>query len=37
MFPHDMVLKQGSVWPEIRDLIKQHGIDLVVLGAHGAG
>ena len=37
MFRHDMVLKQGSPWPEIRDLIEQRGIDLIVLGTHGRG
>jgi nucleotide-binding universal stress UspA family protein len=37
MFPHKMVLKQGSPWPEIRDLIEQSGIDLIVLGTHGRG
>ena len=37
MFPHDTVLKQGSPWPEIRDLIEQRGIDLIVLGTHGRG
>ena len=35
LFPHEMVLKQGSPWPEIRDLIEQRGIDLIVLGRHG--
>jgi nucleotide-binding universal stress UspA family protein len=37
MFPHEMVLKQGNPWPEIRDLIERRGIDLIVLGTHGRG
>ena len=37
MFPHEMVLKQGSPWPEIRELIEERDIDLVVLGTHGRG
>ena len=37
VFPHEMVLKQGNPWPEIRGLIEQRGIDLIVLGTHGRG
>src|SRR5215472_18764432 len=32
-----MVLKQGNPWPEMRDLIEQSDIDLIVLGTHGRG
>ena len=37
LFPHEMVLKQGSPWPEISDLIEQRGTDLIVLSTHGRG
>jgi nucleotide-binding universal stress UspA family protein len=37
MYPHEMVLKQGSPWPEISDLIAERDIDLIVLGTHGRG
>src|SRR5215831_8923639 len=37
IFPHEMVLKQGNPWPEIRTLIEQRGIDVIVLGTHGRG
>jgi nucleotide-binding universal stress UspA family protein len=32
-----MVLKQGSPWPEISDLIEQRGTDLIVLSTQGRG
>ena len=37
MYPHEMVLRQGNPWPEIRALIEQRGVDLIVLGTHGRG
>ena len=37
MFPHDTVLKQGSPWPEMADVIEDRDIDLIVLGTHGRG
>lgn len=37
MYPHEMLLKQGSPWPEISGLIEERGIDLIVLGTHGRG
>ena len=37
VFPHEMVVKQGNPWPEIRVLIEQRGVDLIVLGTHGRG
>jgi len=36
-YPHQMLLKQGSPWPEISALIEDRAIDLVVLGTHGRG
>ena len=37
MFPHDTVLKQGSPWAELAEIIEDKGIDLIVLGTHGRG
>jgi len=34
---HEVVLYEGSLWPTVESLIKQHGIDLVVIGTHGRG
>ena len=37
MYPHDTVLRQGNAWAQMADLVKEKGIDLVVLGSHGRG
>ncbi|MGH9712124.1 MAG: universal stress protein [Candidatus Acidiferrales bacterium] len=31
----EMVIAEGSLWPTIEDLVKQHEIDLVIVGTHG--
>jgi nucleotide-binding universal stress UspA family protein len=36
-FPHDVVMRQGSPWPEMADVIADKNIDLIVLGTHGRG
>jgi len=33
--PHEIVLRAGAVWSVISAVIRQHDIDLVVLGTHG--
>src|SRR5215470_3907431 len=35
--PHDEIIEEGALWPNIEALIKKHEIDLVVLGTHGIG
>src|ERR1700746_1619601 len=35
--PHEVLLEEGSVWPAIEKLIKEHEIDLVVTATHGRG
>jgi len=35
--PHDEIIEEGALWPNIEALIKKHEIDLVVLGTHGMG
>ena len=37
VFPHDVVTRQGSLWPEMAEVIAEKGIDLIVLGTHGRG
>jgi nucleotide-binding universal stress UspA family protein len=32
---HEQIIAQGSLWPNVERLIRQHGIDLVVVGTHG--
>lgn len=32
---HDMVVRDGEVWPEIRSLIEEDEVDLLVIGTHG--
>ncbi len=33
--PHEMLLRKGSVWPELSEIIDAKAIDLLVLGTHG--
>jgi nucleotide-binding universal stress UspA family protein len=35
--PHEEIIEEGALWPTIEALIKQHNIDLIVLGTHGKG
>ena len=35
--PHEVLLREGTLWPTIERLIQQHQIDLVVTGTHGYG
>jgi nucleotide-binding universal stress UspA family protein len=35
--PHEEIVEEGPLWPNIEALIKKHEIDLVVLGTHGMG
>ena len=35
--PHETLLYEGSLWPTVERLIKEHEIDLVVTGTHGRG
>lgn len=35
--PNKVVIQEGNLWPTIEQLIKEHEIDLVVLGTRGAG
>jgi len=35
--PHEVLLYEGSLWPTVESLIKEYGIDLVVIGTHGRG
>ena len=35
--PHQEIIEEGALWPSIEALIKQHRIDLVVIGTHGSG
>ncbi|HYL62674.1 MAG TPA: universal stress protein [Candidatus Methylomirabilis sp.] len=35
--PHEEIIEEGYLWPNIEALIKKHEIDLVVLGTHGMG
>jgi len=35
--PHEVLLYEGSLWPTVENLIKEYGIDLVVIGTHGRG
>lgn len=37
VFPHDTVIRQGSPWPEMSEVIADQDIDLIVLGTHGRG
>ncbi len=33
--PHQVLLGEGAIWPALSDMIRNHDIDLVVLGTHG--
>ena len=35
--PHEVLMEEGNVWPNLEKLIVQHEIDLVVTGTHGRG
>ena len=35
--PYETILEEGSLWPTLKALIEKKGIDLVVVGTHGAG
>ena len=35
--PHEGIIEEGTLWPNIEALIKKHEIDLLVLGTHGMG
>jgi nucleotide-binding universal stress UspA family protein len=35
--PHEEIIEEGALWPNIEALIKKHAIDLVVVGTHGKG
>ena len=32
---HKIIVRQGEVWPELQDIIRQEHVDLVVIGTHG--
>jgi len=33
--PHEMLVCQGDVWHQLEQVVKEHGIDFMVLGTHG--
>jgi len=33
--PHKFVVRQGELWPELREIIRQESADLIVVGTHG--
>lgn len=35
--PHEEIITEGALWPNIEALVKKHAIDLVVVGTHGKG
>ncbi len=35
--PNQVLIQEGNLWPVIEEVIKQHEIDLIVIGTHGAG
>lgn len=35
--PHEMLLRRGSIWPVLSELIERDEIDLLVVGTHGRG
>jgi nucleotide-binding universal stress UspA family protein len=35
--PHQEIIREGPLWPNIEALIDKHDIDLIVVGTHGAG
>ena len=32
---HKLIIRQGELWPELREIIREEGTDLLVVGAHG--
>jgi nucleotide-binding universal stress UspA family protein len=32
---HEVVIRQGEVWPELEAIVRQEKIDLVIIGTHG--
>ena len=32
---HKFIVRQGELWPELREIIREEGTDLVVVGTHG--
>jgi nucleotide-binding universal stress UspA family protein len=35
--PYETLIKEGSLWTAIEEVIKEHDIDLLVVGTHGMG
>ena len=35
--PHEVLMAEGNVWPNLEKMIQEHDIDLVVVGTHGKG
>ena len=35
--PNQVVIQEGNLWPALEQVIKEHEIDLLVVGTHGAG
>jgi nucleotide-binding universal stress UspA family protein len=33
--PHKFIVRQGELWPELREIIRQESADLLVVGTHG--
>src|SRR5271165_2101361 len=33
--PHKFVVRQGELWPELQEIIRQESADLLVVGTHG--
>jgi len=33
--PHQVIIRQGEIWPELQKVIREQEIDLVVIGTHG--
>lgn len=34
-FPHDVSVDSGAVWPTVDNAIREHHIDMIVMGTHG--
>jgi nucleotide-binding universal stress UspA family protein len=32
---HEFIVRQGELWPELREIIREEGTDLLVVGTHG--
>jgi nucleotide-binding universal stress UspA family protein len=35
--PHEVIIEEGSLWPNLEKLINKLGIDLIIVGTHGKG